>query len=146
MNEKKALPDNHKRSLSVTARHIEQGIREIELLLLNNNPDNATSTKESLTSVIKNLNNEERASILDLIKYLKIENEKMIKDLNLPKEKLYEDRIVRGRLSHIWALLVDSTPKGLKGYGELNSNQAEVLDSYINKLLDIVYKLQAIIK
>lgn len=140
MDEKVTLPANHKRSLSVTAKHIAKGIEEIESLLLSHKPD------DLIVKVVKNLEEKQRSAILGLTEVLKKENERMIKDFNLKLEKLYEDRIVRGHISHLWVILSESTSKGLRGYGALPINQAKLLDSYINNLLDIIDKMQSVIK
>jgi hypothetical protein len=46
----------------------------------------------------------------------------------------------------MWVLLSDSTAKALKGYGKLPPEQAKLLDYYVNNLLEVVYKIQSIIK
>lgn len=133
------LPDNHKRSLSVTARHIARGIDEIESLLLNSNDKNSTS------KIIKNMDEEDRKSILNLLKDLKSENNLMIESFSLKPEILYEDRMVIGKISHLWVLLSDSTSKGLKRYGKLSSTQSDIVDRHINKLLNIINKIQSVL-
>lgn len=132
------LPENHERSLAITAKYIDNGIKEIESLLLNNNPSS------SVLTIVKNLTQEKRIALLELLKELKSINEKMIKDFSLSPEIMYEDRIVRGKISLMWVILSDSTSKGLKGYGTLNPEQAQTLDEYINSLLTIVQQLQSV--
>ena len=138
MSKRIELPENHTRSLAVTARHIDKGIRELESILSNENRDTSALT------IVRNLTKEQRNAILELLIILKTRNEKLINDFNLPPEQMYEDRLVRGKLSMMWVLLSDSTSKGLKGYGEIASDQAKVLDQHIESILEIIYKLQSV--
>ena len=138
MSKRIELPENHTRSLAVTARHIDKGIRELESILSNENRDTSALT------IVRNLTKEQRNAILELLIILKTRNEKLIKDFYLPPEQMHEDRLVRGKLSMMWVLLSDSTSKGLKGYGEIASDQAKVLDQHIESILEIIYKLQSV--
>lgn len=139
MNKEKYLPDNHRRSLTVTAKHVENGIREIEMILKND------SSNTKMSPIIKNLDKEERKNILQLLNQLKDENNKMICELELSSKELYEDRMVRGIISHLWVILSDSTAKGLRGYGKLSDAQAQMLGRYINSLLSTIQKIQNIL-
>ena len=138
MSKRIELPENHTRSLAVTARHIDKGIRELESILSNENRDTSALT------IVRNLTKDQRNAILELLIILKTRNKKLINDFNLPPEQMYEDRLVRGKLSMMWVLLSDSTSKGFKGYGAMPSGQAKILDEQIESLLDIIYKLQQI--
>ena len=115
-----------------------KGIRELESILSNENRDTSALT------IVRNLTKEQRNAILELLIILKTRNEKLINDFNLPPEQMYEDRLVRGKLSMMWVLLSDSTSKGLKGYGDIASDQSKVLDQHIESILEIIYKLQSV--
>ena len=93
MSKRIELPENHTRSLAVTARHIDKGIRELESILSNENRDTFALT------IVRNLTKEQRNAILELLIILKTRNEKLINDFNLPPEQMYEDRLIRGKLS-----------------------------------------------
>ncbi len=138
-NEKVEIPDNHKRSLSVTAHHIENSVDDIEDLLTDKRHDMLTE------KIIKNLNNDDRREILRLIKLVREKNEKMFSELELNENKLFEDRILRSRIGHIWTLLCDSTPEALKGYGDLSDAQAKLISVRVNDLLKTVNEIQSII-
>ena len=96
MSKRIELPENHTRSLAVTVRHIDKGIRELESILSNENRDTSALT------IVRNLTKEQRNAILELLIILKTRNEKLINDFNLPLEQMYEDRLVRGKLSMMW--------------------------------------------
>lgn len=66
------IPPNHKRSLSVTAHHIEKSINDIESILNNNQPS------YSLTgNIIKNMDEETRKEILKLTQIVGKKNKEM---------------------------------------------------------------------
>ncbi len=139
-NLKVVIPDNHKRSLSVTAMHIENSINEIEDLLINQNG------KEQLTEkIVFNLSDEQRKSILAYTKVIREKNKIMFNELNLNYEKLYEDRLIRSKLSHIWVILSDSTTEALKGYGEVYGEAADLINKNVNSLLETVNEAQSIV-
>lgn len=138
-NDKVEIPANHKRSLSVTAHHIENSINDVEDLLTNKRQSTLTE------KIIKNLNDNDRQEILKLTKLVREKNEKMFNDLNLNKNDLFEDRIVRSRVGHIWTILCDSTPAGMKGYGDLSEAEAKLISAHVNDLLNTVNEIQSII-
>lgn len=133
------IPDNHKRSLSVTARHIESSIDDIEELLTKKRHDSVTE------KVIANMTQEKREQILQLTKVLREKNQIMFNDLQLNGNVFYEDRIVRSRVSHIWTLLCDSTAEALKGYGDVTTEQAEIINRHVNSLLETINIIQSMI-
>ncbi len=136
---KVSIPDNHKRSLSVTARHIESSIDDIEELLNNRRHDSVTE------KVIMNLDQEKRDKILELTKIIREKNRLMFKDLELNGNVFYEDRIVRSRVSHIWTLLCDSTAEALKGYGDVTPEQREMINKHVNSLLETINVIQSLV-
>lgn len=134
-----SIPDNHKRSLSVTARHIESSIDDIEELL-NHKRQNSLTEK-----VIMNLSQDKRDKILELTKIIREKNQMMFNDLKLNGNVFYEDRIIRSRVSHIWTLLCDSTAEALKGYGDVTPEQREMINKHVNSLLETINIIQSLI-
>ena len=138
-SERIRIPANHRRSLSVTAHHIENSINELEELL-NNKRQNTVTEK-----VVKNVDIDERNKILHLINRVRRQNEEMFYELDLNSNEVYENRILHSRIGHIWTLLCDSTPKSLRGYGETNEQQSELINKHVNNLLKTVNEIQSII-
>lgn len=134
-----SIPANHKRSLSVTSHHIENSINDIENMLTNNQGENLTE------KFIKNMKEETRKEILRLTEKVRRKNEKMFNELKLHSSKVYEDRIIRSRISHMWTLLCDSTPESLSGYGEVTEEQGKLISKHVNSLLETINKMQEII-
>lgn len=126
------LPDNHRRSLSVTAHHIENSVDNIEEFLTNKRKNKLRN------KLVRSLDDEIRQKILELISLVKIKNGKMFNELGLVAYNNFEERIVRSNIGHIWTLLCDNTPEALKGYGDLSEQQAELVRFHINSLLESV--------
>ena len=137
--EKVQLRDTHRRSLSVISHHIENSLDDIEAILTGKRSDKVTE------KIIKNMRDEDRNKILVLTKIVREQNEKMFIDLGLNSNEIYEDRVVRSRIGHIWTLLCDSTPEKLRGYGEATEEQGEKISAHVNEQLETVNKIQAII-
>lgn len=135
---KTVLPENHRRSLSVTSHHIEKSIDGIEELLTNKRSNKLTE------KLIRSLNDEIREKILELTRLIRIKNETMFNELDLNSYNSFEDRILRANISHIWTLLCDSTPEALKGYGTLSKQQADLVSLHVNGLLETIDKIQSI--
>jgi hypothetical protein len=134
------LPDNHRRSLSVTAHHVEKSIDDIEELFTNKRKDKLTE------KIVKSLNDEIRGKILELLSLIRIKNETMFHELGLNTYNSFEDRIVRANIGLIWTILCDSTPEALEGYGNLSEQQAELIRMHVGNQLEIVNEIQSVIK
>lgn len=136
MNNKIQLSNNHNRSLSVTARAIEKTVNEIELLL---NGNHKTYTAEIIQPVYSK---EKKEKILEKLKDLKKVNDEMFETLKLRSQKLTEDRVVYSNLSYLWTILIDSKSDKLTRYGDVPADNAEIIDNYIDRLLDIIGELK----
>jgi len=136
MNNKIQLSNNHNRSLSVTARAIEKTVNEIELLL---NGNHKTYTAEIIQPVYSK---EKKEKILKKLKDLKKVNDEMFETLKLRSQKLTEDRVVYSNLSYLWTILIDSKSDKLTRYGDVPADNAEIIDNYIDRLLDIIGELK----
>ncbi len=133
------IPENHKRSLSVTSQHIENSIEEIEEML--NKKDEKYLTKK----VFRNIDEGTKQKILELTAILREQNKKMFEALNLFPNEYFEDRIVRSRISFIWTMLYDSMPEKMRGYGKLKDDEKEAIKVHIDKLLEIIEELRVLL-
>ncbi len=136
MNNKIQLSNNHNRSLSVTARAIEKTVSEIELLL---NGNHKTYTAEIIEPVYSK---EKKEEILKKLNKLKEVNDEMFETLKLRSQKLAEDRVVYSNLSYLWTILIDSKSDKLTRYGDVPADNAEIIDDYIDRLLNIIGELK----
>lgn len=134
--EKLNMPANHKRSLSVTARKVEKTLDEIEAII------NGDYNERLTERIIPIYTSEQKKEILDIVKLIRLENEKMFYELDLNPLELLEDRVIKAKSSYLWTILIDSTAKYLKGYGFVPKDVAKEVDSHINKLLSILDKLK----
>ncbi len=136
MDNKKILSENHRRSLSVTAKFIEEGLDEVESVLKNSSNHKVTNLVE------RSYDNETKEKIYAIIKDIQEVNKEMFSALSLTPQISYESRVVQSQAVYLWSILVDSTSKKLSRYGDLTSEQSKLVDGYIQKLLFLVDKLK----
>jgi hypothetical protein len=130
------LPSNHKRVISVTAKTVEEELNELEALL------SAKKNDGSIKKIIPSYSDKERKFLIEKIGELRKLNHRMFEDLNLDSTELTEIQMVRGKITYLWTVLIDSKSKALKGYGMLPENLATVLDNHLDHLLEIINKLK----
>lgn len=126
------LPPSHRRSLSVTARIVEDSLDEIEKVLMKRErPKSSHRVTDSLDDATRN-------KILETVAKLRESNEQMFRELHLEPNVFSETQIVRSRVVHLWAVLRDSRSKGLKRFGELPGDTAAEVDKHVDNLLRIL--------
>jgi len=126
------LPSSHRRSLSVTARIVEDSLDEIEKVLTKR------ERPKSSHRITDSLDDAARQKILRTVAKLRQSNDEMFRSLHLEPNVFSETQIVRARVVHLWAVLRDSKSKGLKRFGELPPDVAEEVDRTIDNLLNIL--------
>jgi hypothetical protein len=126
------LPPSHRRSLSVTARIVEDSLDEIEKVLMKK------ERPKSSHRVTDSLDDATRRKILETVAALRESNEQMYRELHLEPNVFSETQIVRSRVVHLWAVLRDSRSKGLKRFGELPGDAAAEVDRHVDNLLTIL--------
>lgn len=129
------LPSSHRRSLSVTARIVEDSLDEIEKVLMKR------ERPKSSHRVTDSFDDAARKSILDTVAKLRESNDEMFRSLRLEPNVFSETQIVRARIVHLWAVLRDSKSKGLKRFGELPADAAAEVDRNVDNLLAILKEL-----
>ena len=126
------LPPSHRRSLSVTARIVEDSLDEIEKVLTKRD------RLKSSHRITNSLNDAARLKLLATAAKLRESNEEMFHALHLEPNVFSETQIIRARIVHLWAVLRDSKSKGLRRFGELPAETAAEVDTRIDKLLAIL--------
>lgn len=129
------LPASHRRSLSVTARIVEDSIEEIEKVLMKK------EKPRSSHHITESLDDAAREKILSTVARLRESNDTMFHSLRLEPNVFSETQIVRSRVVHLWAVLRDSRSKGLKRFGELSPELAVEVDKNVDGLLAILKEL-----
>ena len=129
------LPPSHRRSLSVTARIVEDSIDEIEKALMKK------EKSRSSHHITDSLDEATRQKILSTVARLRESNDAMFRALHLEPNVFSETQIVRSRIVHLWAVLRDSRSKGLKRFGELPPDAAAEVDRNVDALLAILKEL-----
>lgn len=136
MNNEKLLPENHRRSLSVTAKFIEEGLNKVEAILNG-------SSNHSVTHVVEtSYDNKTKEKIHEIIKEIQAVNKEMFTALSLKPQITFESRVLQSQAVYLWSILVDSTAKNLSRYGSLTTEESKLVDGYVQKLLALVDKLK----
>ena len=136
MNSNLLLPENHRRSLSVTAKFIEEGLDEVESKLKGSSNHKTTQILET------SYDTEAKEKIYAIINEIQTVNKEMFNALSLTPQTSYESRVVQSQAVYLWSILIDSTSKNLSRYGNLTSEESKLIDSYVQKLLALVDKLK----
>lgn len=129
------LPSSHRRSLSVTARIVEDSLDEIEKVLMRK------ERSKSSHRVTDSFDDETRQHLLAAVNTLRETNEEMFRSLHLEPNVFSETQIVRARIVHLWAVHRDSKSKGLKRFGDLPGDAAAEVDKHVDTLLAILKDL-----
>lgn len=128
MSKTTGLPENYRRGLSVTAQTVERALDEMENILLSTN-------EKGSTGVLKVYDSEQRTRLLAAVAEMREANAQMIRILGLESSPRSESRIIGAKTAHLWTVLVDSTAKGLRGFGDLPEEQGRTINFHINTLL-----------
>jgi hypothetical protein len=129
------LPANHQRILSVTARTVEETVDELEPLLRSRGIERLT------TKVTVSFSQKKRETLLLKLDALRKANAELVNHFELTRSIVDEEQIVSAALVNLWTILIDSTAKGTKGYGQLEPDVAAELDLYVGRLLAIIDEL-----
>jgi hypothetical protein len=129
------LPDNHRRSLSVAAQFVERTLDEMEELLRSPGKLKLTSSVQPVYSA------GDRDRLLAAIQRMREANTEMVRDLGLESSQFREDRVITSKQAHLWTILVDSKAAGLKGFGQLTSEQAQAVDDHVDTLLSLLNEI-----
>ncbi len=138
MKDKIRLPANHSRSLSVMAHLIETCLLGIKKILQYNNEFLLTE------NVLKTIDSKKAGQILSLIDEMLKANGEMFFALELESTKNTDAKIIKGKISYLWSIIVDHTSDGLMRYGELDPSEAKLVDKHVMGILDIIDKIQSI--
>ncbi len=99
------LLPNHKRVISVTAKTIEEELNDLETVLSQKKND------RNIRKIIPSFSAEERKYLLGKIDELRRLNKIMFEALNLDSSEITEAQIVKGKITYMWTVLVDSKAK-----------------------------------
>jgi len=134
MPDKPSLSEPHRRSLSVTAKHVERAVNELNDLL-------GHASKSFLCeSITRSLTKDERQQYVSLVRELQRLNEQMFHTLQLETSTMDERQIISSKLVHLGTVLEDSRSKKMRRYGALTDERAQEIDRHIQRLLDVLEK------
>ena len=129
------LNSNHKRVLSATVKIVDEEIKAIKRVVLND--DN----NSKINLVEKTFDEENSKNILSVLESLEKMNAKLFDDFELTGTKLMEKQIVYSKISYLWTILTDSHSKRLKSFGKLDDADGRKIDEYLDKMLLDIEKI-----
>lgn len=134
MSDQIKLPDNYLRSVSAAIYLVEKNLDELEQMLI-------SEKKHTTYKIVNDIGADKTQHLLDVIS----ESRQIISNLqekyNHKKEETYLSRILAAYKSKAWEMLSDTKSKHMKGYGELQHEQAVILDKDVDNLLKVISKL-----
>jgi hypothetical protein len=119
----------------LTAARVEKELDEMERVL------RSESLKTVTTTVHIAYSREQRQKLLETMQRMRKANEEMFVELHLEGREFSEERIIRAKAAHLWTVLLESSSKKTRGFGELPATQAQHVDRHVEKLLAIVVRL-----
>lgn len=128
------LPDNYLRSVSAAIYLVEKNLDEFEQMLISEK--NHTTYK-----IVNDIGADKTQHLLDVISQSRQIISNLQEKYNLKREETYLSRILAAYKSRAWEMLSDTKSKRMKGYGELQHEQAVILDKDIENLLKVISKL-----
>ncbi len=136
MVDKNLLSPNHRRSLSVTAKILEEELYEVEAVLNGN-------YNHKITEIIEpSYDDETKREILSIITGIRSANEEMFRELSLTQHQTFESRILQSRAVHLWTILIESNSTNLTRYGKMFPEAGKFVDSFIYRILALLDKLK----
>lgn len=134
MSKKIHLSENHTRSLSSSLIIVEKSLLELEDMMLRQN--------SSCCNVLMNdVDDETVETNISAIKEAKSCICELAEKYDTAKEKLSLQRVINAKRAKIWEILIDTLSGKVKGYGTFPRKYAAEYDGDINRLLEIINKI-----
>jgi hypothetical protein len=130
-----------KNSLRIALLLVEQAMIQIQLLL-----DKEDNVEGVLYGIKDDLSAEEKACLKNYIPQIRKILAQLKEEFTLEKQMDDKSRLIFGRLPYLWEILMDSTAKKMKSYGEVAPGLAEKLNPPINILADLILKMTDIVE
>lgn len=132
------LPSNHRRVLSAVARGIEEALRDIEERIMDQD------ASSGLHRIKQTLDGAQKQKLSEVIHDLWVGLDDFVKQFGLDHGQVTETQVLQAQYTRIWALLEDSRPEQLKGYGEVPEHLRAALGEAINRLSERLERLRTI--
>ena len=134
MSKKIHLSENHKRSLSSSMVVVEKSLLELEEMMLKQN-------SSCCNMLINDLDDETVKTNISTIKEAKNCICELAEKYDTTKEKLSLQRVIDAKQTRMWEILTGTLSRKIKGYGTFPKEYANEYDSDINRLLEIINKI-----
>lgn len=130
-----------KNSLRLTLVFVDKAMLQIERWLTSEDEN------EGLLYEIKDdLSAEEKSQLYSHIPRIRAIISELKEEFELEKQSDDKSRLVFGALPYLWQILMETTGRKMKGYGEVNPGLAEKLNPPINKLANLILKMTDIVE
>ena len=134
MSKKIHLSESHTRSLSSSLIVVEKSLFELEDMMLKQD--------SPCCSVLMNdVDDETVETNISAIQEAKSCICELAEKYNTAKEKLSLQRVINAKRAIIWEILIDTLSRKAKGYGTFPVKYADEYDGDINRLLEIINKI-----
>jgi hypothetical protein len=131
------LPETYHRVLSVLSQQIEEMLDEISDLM-------QVEGKEKITlSIRPTYTKEERERALVAAERMREKLKEFVSAFKLHKQRLSEARIMEAKLTHLWAMLEDTRPENLVGYGKIPSPLQKEITKWVEDFLQLLRELES---
>jgi hypothetical protein len=130
-----SLPGNYKRVLASLAEIIDRNVNELIRLLDEPDTDNGIVRTEDA------FNPEEKREKIRKLRELQEENRRFYEGLGTEDVHYSGRQIYHAKITRLWAILNDSRPEKLKGYGELKEEERKWIEENVERLLRILEDL-----
>ncbi len=121
-----------KNSISSVLLILNEMIDEIEDLCKMENKNSI------LYAVVNNLNEKEKANLLETTSEIKDLIKDIVKVLNIKRKKYETKTLISSRVSSLWEIICEMESKRLKSYGEVSTNLKEFLDPCVNRIIHLL--------
>jgi len=136
MNKKIHLPENHTRSLSSSLIVVEKSLLELEDML---QKESISCCNVLTKDVDEKIVTENLTAIQEAKRYICELSEKY----GTTKEVLSLQRVINAKRARIWEILSDTLSKKIKGYGAFPKKYVDEYDGDINKLMELIEKINS---
>jgi len=139
-NYRAKVNERHRQVIELHLRIVEREMAELETFVLSNG-------EEGILYRVRNpLSEQVRKELLAQIGKVRKGIRELKELYNLAVEERDVVPRIRALLSHDWIVLCETVSKQLRGFGDPDPELAKVLDPSVEKLVDVVQEMQAILR
>lgn len=136
------ISENHKRVIGSTLKLTENRLIQIEQIL--NRADR--TAHESAQTFISDIDEQQQEEITKNLHELTIELIQLKDKFDLDTPTLSMRNMVHSYAVMMWEELLNTSSHNLKGYGQMDEENAKILDAQIKKMVDVIERVIQVTK